>query len=102
VLGQRHDVIAVSIEDPLERALPDAGIVRFVDPENGRLVEVDTSARRVRLAYERRGSQDRQARRLLFRQLAIDEIVVGTGGGIVEPLLKFFRGREKRARRRTA
>jgi len=102
VLAQRHDVIAVSIEDPLERVLPDAGIVRFVDPENGRSVEVDTSARRVRVAYERHASQDRQARRLLFRQLAIDEIVVSTEGGIVEPLLKFFRGREKRARRRTA
>jgi uncharacterized protein (DUF58 family) len=101
-VAQRHDVIAVSVEDPLERALPDAGIVRFVDPETGRLVDVDTSARRVRVAYERSSSEDRQARRQLFRQLAIDEIVVSTEGGIVEPLLKFFHGRETRARRRTA
>jgi uncharacterized protein (DUF58 family) len=101
-VAQRHDVIAVSVEDPLERALPDAGIVRFVDPETGGLVDVDTSARRVRVAYERRSSEERQARRQLFRQLAIDEIVLSTEGGIVEPLLKFFRGRETRARRRTA
>jgi uncharacterized protein (DUF58 family) len=102
ILAQRHDVIAVSIEDPLERTLPDAGIVRFVDPETGRLVDVNTSARKVRVGYERRVSEDRRVRRQLFRQLAIDEIVVGTDGGIVEPLLKFFRGRETRARRRTA
>jgi uncharacterized protein (DUF58 family) len=102
LLAQRHDVIAVSIEDPLERSLPDAGIVRFVDPESGQLIDVDTSARTVRSHYERRTSEDRQARRQLFRQLAIDEIIVGTEGGIVEPLLKFFRRRETRARRRTA
>ncbi len=102
LLAQRHDVIAVSIEDPLERKLPNAGIVRFVDPESGQLIDVDTSARAVRAHYERRTAEDRQARRQLFRQLAIDEIIVGTEGGIVEPLLKFFRRRETRARRRTA
>jgi uncharacterized protein (DUF58 family) len=101
-IAQRHDVVAVSIEDPLERILPDAGIVRFADPETGQMVDVDTSARAVRLNYERRMTQDRQARRQLFRQLAIDEVVVSTDGGIVEPLLKFFRRRETRARRRTA
>jgi uncharacterized protein (DUF58 family) len=95
-------VIAVSVEDPLERTLPDAGIVRFVDPETGRLVDADTSARRVRLAYERRTSDERRARRQLFRRLAIDEIVVSTDEGIVEPLLKFFRRRETRLHRRTA
>ncbi len=40
------------------------------------MVDVDTSARAVRLNYERRMTQDRQARRQLFRQLAIDEVVV--------------------------
>src|SRR5579862_6709827 len=90
LLAQRHDVVAVPIEDPLERTLPNAGIVRFVDPETGSLVDIDTSSRRVRVAYERRAHDDRQARRHLFRQLAIDEIVVGTEGGIIEPLLRFF------------
>jgi len=102
VLAQRHDVIAVPVEDPLERSLPDAGIVRFIDPETGRLVDADTSARRVRVAFERRTAEERLARRQLFRRLAIDEIVVSTNEGIVEPLLKFFRRRETRLHRRTA
>jgi uncharacterized protein (DUF58 family) len=101
-LAQRHDVVAVSVEDPGERVLPNAGIVRFVDPETGRLVDADTSARSVRSAYERRAAEERQGRRQLFRRQGIDEIVVSTEQGIVEPLLKFFRGREKRTRRRTA
>jgi uncharacterized protein (DUF58 family) len=102
VLGQRHDVIAVSVEDPSERLLPDVGLVRFADPESGAVVEVDTSAPTVRAVYARRAAEERLAREQMFRQLAIDEIVVGTDRGVVEPLLKFFRGRETRARRRTA
>jgi uncharacterized protein (DUF58 family) len=94
VLGQRHDVIAVAVEDPSERSLPDVGLVRFTDP--------DTSAPAVRTAYARRTAEERQTRQTLFRQLAIDEIVIGTDRGVVEPLLTFFRGRETRARRRSA
>jgi len=82
--------------------LPDVGLVRFADPETGAVVDVDTSAPAVRAFYARRAAEERVARQQLFRQLAIDEIVVGTDSGVVDPLLKFFRRRETRARRRTA
>jgi uncharacterized protein (DUF58 family) len=102
LLGQRHDVIAVSVDDPAERSLPDVGLVRLRDPETGAIIDVDTSAPAVRSAYARRAADERQARQKLFRQLAIDEIIIGTDRGVVEPLLTFFRGRETRARRRSA
>ena len=35
LLAQRHDVVAVTVEDPSERTLPDIGLARFVDPETG-------------------------------------------------------------------
>lgn len=35
ILGQRHDVVAVTVEDPSELELPDIGLARFVDPETG-------------------------------------------------------------------
>lgn len=102
VLGQRHDVIAVAVEDPGERTLPDVGIVRFADPETGALVAVDTSAASVRSAYAHRMFAEREARRDLFLRLAIDEIALGTEGGVVDPLLQFFRGRRTRTGRRSA
>jgi uncharacterized protein (DUF58 family) len=101
-LAQRHDVIAVSVEDPGERTLPDVGVVRFADPETGAAIEVNTSAPAVRAQYERRATDERLARKQLFRRLGIDEIVMDTDGDVVEPLLDFFHGRESRARRRTA
>ena len=38
--------------------------------------------------------------RRMLRRLAIDEVAVTTDAAIIEPLLKFFRTRETRVRRR--
>jgi uncharacterized protein (DUF58 family) len=51
-LAARHSVIAVEVRDPIEDALPDAGVVAFVDPETGDMVDLDTSDRRLRALLE--------------------------------------------------
>jgi len=99
LLAQRHDVVAVTVEDPSERDLPNIGIARLVDPETGDTFEVDTSSPRVRTAYTDRVMAEREERKHLLRRLAIDEVPVHTEGGVVEPLLRFFRTRETRLRR---
>jgi uncharacterized protein (DUF58 family) len=100
LLAQRHDVVAVTIEDPRERSLPDIGLARFADPETGATVEVDTGDPRVRSSYEAQLRAEREARTHLLRRLAIDEIAVRTDRSYVEPLLRFFRRRSTRRRRR--
>ena len=100
LLAQRHDVVAVSVEDPSEQRLPDLGLARFVDPETGDVVDVDTSDARVREAFDRTVADEHEMRKRLLRRLAIDEIPVRTDAGIIEPLLRFFRARETRVRRR--
>ncbi len=100
LMAQRHDVVAVTVEDPSERDLPDIGIARLVDPETGETFEVDTSHATVRASYATRVEKERDARKHLLRRLAIDEVAVRTEAGVVEPLLRFFRSRETRARRR--
>jgi uncharacterized protein (DUF58 family) len=100
LLAQRHDLVAVTIEDPSELELPDIGLARLVDPETGQIVDVDTSDPRVRAAFEHNVGEEREARRHLLRRLAVDEVPVMTDGTIVEPLFRFFRKRETRTRRR--
>jgi uncharacterized protein (DUF58 family) len=99
LLAQRHDVVAVSVEDPSERILPDIGLVRLIDPETGESLDVDTSDPAVRLQFETQVGGDSDRRRHLLRRLAIDEIAVSTDRGIMEPLLRFFRSRETRLRK---
>ena len=99
-LAQRHDVVAVVLDDPAERTLPDAGVARLRDAESGRLVEVDTSDAAVRARYASIVRVEQEARRGMLRRLGIDEVVVPLEKGYAEPLLRFFRSRETRARRR--
>jgi uncharacterized protein (DUF58 family) len=98
LLAQRHDVVAVTVEDPSERVLPDIGLVRLIDPETGETLDVDTSNPLVRKVFDTRVADEADKRRHLLRRLAIDEIPVTTDKGIMEPLLRFFRQRETRIR----
>jgi uncharacterized protein (DUF58 family) len=100
LLAQRHDVVAVTVDDPSEVALPDIGLARFVDPESGATLDVDTSDPDVRARFAAAVEEEITNRRRLLRRLAIDEIPVHTDGSVVEPLIRFFRARETRARRR--
>jgi uncharacterized protein (DUF58 family) len=100
LLAQRHDVVAVTVDDPSEQTLPDVGLARFVDPETGVTLDVDTSDPAVRTQFAAAVEEELSARRHLLRRLAIDEIPVHTDGSVVEPLIKFFRARETRTRRR--
>jgi uncharacterized protein (DUF58 family) len=100
LLAQRHDVVAVTVDDPSEQQLPDIGLARFVDPETGQVLDVDTSDPGVRSSFAQSVTTELAARRHLLRRLAIDEIPVRTDAGVVDPLIKFFRARETRSRRR--
>ncbi len=100
LLAQRHDVIAVTVDDPSEKTLPDIGLARFIDPESGDTIDIDTSDADVRKRFGEAVEEEINTRRHLLRRLAIDEIPVHTDGSIVEPLIRFFRARETRARQR--
>jgi len=88
------------VDDPSERTLPDIGLARFIDPESGQTLDIDTSDPAVRQRFGDAVEEELNARRRLLRRLAIDEIPVHTDGSIVEPLIRFFRARETRARQR--
>src|SRR3954463_1316633 len=65
LLAQRHDVVAVTVEDPSETALPDIGLVRLMDPETGETLDVDTSDPKVRAQFDFTVTQDADRRRHL-------------------------------------
>lgn len=50
-LAHRHEVVAVRVADPRERALPDVGLVRAEDAETGEQVWVDTGDPAVRARF---------------------------------------------------
>ena len=94
-LARKHDVIAVQLTDPRERVLPDAGLVTLRDPETGAWRYVDTGSEAVRSAFhERMAGFDLELERSL-RERGADLVRLHTDQPYAEPLLAFFRRRER-------
>jgi uncharacterized protein (DUF58 family) len=92
----RHEVVALTLNDPREEEMPDVGLVDLEDAETGARVVVDTSDRGVRTAYADRASEARARRRRTFAAAGVEEIALGTDEPYVAPLLRAFRARERR------
>ncbi len=96
VTNKRHDVIAVTITDPAELQLPESGIVKLHDAETNAPYVIDTSDPEARNLYKRRTEEMIAGREELFRSVNVDSIDIRTDQSYVEPLIRFFRMRERR------
>jgi uncharacterized protein (DUF58 family) len=95
VAGHRHDLIAVSLSDPREKSLPDVGLIELVDPETGKTMLVDSRDKALRKVFAEESAKRQRERTAFFRANGIDEIPVSAEADYVDPLVKFFRKREK-------
>lgn len=93
---QRHDVIALVLDDPRDFALPAIGLMQLTDPETGEQLLVDTSNAAMRKAFEARARALAEERLRRLRACNIDTVVVRTDQPYVPALVRFFRTREKR------
>jgi uncharacterized protein (DUF58 family) len=98
VMSRKHDVIPVTITDPLEEELPPMGLVTLVDYETGEQLLFDSSGPEAQAfaMYQRRA---REARHTLFRRLKMDYMALRTDETYVSKLVDFFRARAARMRR---
>jgi len=96
ITAGKHDLIAVSITDPRERELPNVGMVELQDAESGETMLVDTANAGVRAGYRQQAEKNCSERQALFRSSGIDCIEISTDRPFIEPIMKFFRMREKR------
>lgn len=90
-LAARHEVVVITVDDPVERVLPAAGVLVLADPESGERVEIDTSDAGFRSRYAAAASVAAETRAAMFGRSGVTSIALRTDQGIVEPLLAFFR-----------
>ncbi len=96
ITARRHDLIAISTDDPRESVLPKIGLMELYDQECGETVLVDTNNKKFREAFEQKEFERYEKREELFKKARIDFLSISTASGYVEPLIQFFRKREKR------
>jgi len=97
--NRKHDVVAVLITDPQELDMADVGLVSLVDAETGRRRVVDTGSAAFRSAVRRHGEERVERLRKRLATSGIDLIHVDAAGSVVDPVVRFFRARERRTRR---
>jgi uncharacterized protein (DUF58 family) len=98
-LARRHDVVALQLYDPRERELPDVGLVFLSDPESGSSRLVDTGDRRIRDNFRSRAHEFDLRLQREIRESGGDLIRLETGRPYAEPLIAFFRRRERTQQR---
>jgi uncharacterized protein (DUF58 family) len=97
--NRRHDVVAVLITDPRELEMPAVGLIALRDAERGSARVYDTGTGEFREALANAASQRVTELEQRLRRRGIDFIHVDAAGSIVDPLVAFFRMRERRIRR---
>jgi uncharacterized protein (DUF58 family) len=98
VAARRHEVIAVTVSDPRESALPEgvSGLIEVADAETGQRTLIDAGSRASRERYR---AAAREAEGSLARTLAkarVDQIRVSTDRPFVSDLARYFKMRERR------
>ena len=96
IAAKKHDLIGIRLHDPRESELVPVGLMRVRDAETGEMAWIDTSDRRVRDRYARWWQERSEQRTKLFRRSGVDHIDIRIDQSYVNPLVAFFRVREKR------
>jgi len=95
-LAQRHEVTAVRLTDPLERELPDLGMIPIQDSETGEQMMVDTHDKGFRQRFARIAAErDAQLAHTLARA-GVDTLELSTDEDLVTALMRFTDLRKRR------
>jgi len=89
----RHDLIAVHIEDPREKELPNVGIVALEDAETGEIVELDTGRASVRRRFKELSLERGRRLKSDLRAEGIDTLQLQTNAPYIPALQRFFKTR---------
>lgn len=98
IAGQRHDLSAFYIHDPLEQALPAVGLLRVEDAETHDIGWVDTTSRSTRRTFQQQRTGLLDARDALFQRARVPLWELPLTGELWHSLHAFFRMRQAQRR----
>ena len=96
IVSKKHDLIAIQLYDPAEYKIPNIGLAKVEDPETGEMFWIDTTSKRAMKELQ----DDIKLKQSKFSKnakvIGFDLIPVSTDEDFVDPLMSFFKKREKR------
>jgi uncharacterized protein (DUF58 family) len=91
--NRRHDLIALHIEDPREKELPNVGIIALEDAETGEIIELNTARASVRKRFNELSLERAQRLKSDLRAEGVDIVQLRTDTPYIPPLQRFFKSR---------
>lgn len=96
VLAQRHDVLAIEVVDPIERRLPNVGLISVIDPATGVASELATHRPKVRQAYADAADARSAGIAAELQAARVDHLVLHTDRPWLDDLVQFIAARRHR------
>ena len=93
VAVNRHDLSVIEVYDPRERNIPNVGLIHIKDSETGKAAWVNTSDRKMRLAYEEWFRNVEQTSGRLFMKYNVDKVSIALDEDYVKGLMTLFKNR---------
>ena len=98
ILGARHELVAVRVIDPLERAMPDIGLVPFEDAESGEQLMIDTADPNFRRRFAAEAARWEGALMDALERAGVDALELATDDDLPDAILRFAHMRRVQAR----
>lgn len=95
LLGRKHDVVALVVQDEFESKFPELGLVQLQDAETGEFLTVDTSSAEFREIVKKEAHLKKEIRDKLLRSAKIDKVEILANKNYTDPLVQFFKNRRR-------
>lgn len=96
IIGRKHDLVAISIEDIREKEIPKIGLLKLKDLETGSEFILDSNNPNLNKLLKEYYQRKAEKQKKLFLSSNIDFIKINTEKGFIKPMIEFFKMREKR------
>ena len=96
IANRKHDLIGIQMNDVSESDIPNLGLLKVHDPETNEQFWIDTSSKEERLLFKK----EQEEKWIKFKKecdsIKFDLIQIFTTGDYFDPLMNYFKRREKR------
>ncbi len=92
-LAQKHDVIPIIIQDPIEQDIPAAGMVLLKDAETGEEVLCDTKSPEFQSTIKSVLNSRKVLRERMFQSVGVTPLNLSTTDNPIKPLQQYFKSR---------
>jgi uncharacterized protein (DUF58 family) len=93
IVGKKHDLTGIMVYDPLEKDMPDLGLVPIKDLETGNISYVDTGNKQIRRTHNAAFLQRQDYFKKSFQKAGAGVIWVATNGSYIKKMLQYFKAR---------